>query len=93
MTHPLLTIEVASALVAHLNEQAERAGIKGADGETLKYKAVRTTEDRRVKAAFEVQAIEMVHKHNLLNPTGKGFWIDRDTPRYLDPSSEAYHSM
>jgi len=94
MTHPLLTIEVATAIVAHLNEQAARTGLKGADGEALKFKAIRTTEDRRVKAAFEVRAVEMVRKQNLLNRTESGwFWIDRDTPLYLDPSSETYHSM
>lgn len=94
MTHPLLTIEVATALVAHLNEQAIRADLKGADGEALKFKAVRMTEDRRIKAAFEVRAIEMVRKQNLL-AKGKDegwFWIDRDTPLFLDPSSETYHS-
>jgi hypothetical protein len=30
---------------------------------------------------------------NLLNPSGKKFFIDADTPSYCDPGSEAYHSM
>lgn len=90
MTHPLLTVEVAVAIVAHLNEQAARTGLKGADGETLKYKAVRVTEDRRVKAAFEVRAIEMKQSINLMSKLP--FWHDVDDPYYLLPSSETYWS-
>lgn len=95
ITPVLMTQYEAADLVATLNEQAERTGLKGADGETLKFKFVRDTEDRRVKAAFRVQIIEMVRKQNLL-AKGKDegwFWIDHDTPLYLDPSSETYHSM
>ncbi len=94
MTHPLLTIEIASALATHLTEQATINGLKGADGEYLRFKVKRVTEDRRVKAAFEVHPVIMVRKQNLLNRTETGwFWIDKDTPLYLDPSSETYHSM
>lgn len=93
-THPLLTAADAVALHHSLSEQAERTGIKGADGETLKFKIERVVEDKRVKAAFQVRMVEMVRKQNLLNRTDTGwFWIDRDTPLYLDPSSETYHSM
>lgn len=90
MTHPLLTAEVAVALVKALTEQATRTGLKGADGETLKFKAVRTTEDKRVKAAFIVKVVEMKQSINLMSKLP--FWHDVDDPYYLLPSSETYWS-
>lgn len=86
-----LAVELRNALT----EQAARNGVKGADGEPLRFKIIRTTEDKRVKAAYTVVVVEMVRKQNLLakGPDEGWFWIDRDTPLYLDPSSETYHSM
>lgn len=31
--------------------------------------------------------------HNMLNPSGKEFLIDEDTPSYCDPGCESYHTM
>lgn len=87
----MLTIETAHKVQFELAMQALRNGLKGADGEPLAFKIVRVIDDKRVKAAFEVRVVEMVQKNNLLS--GLPFWIDRDTPLYLDPSSETYHSM
>jgi hypothetical protein len=30
---------------------------------------------------------------NMLNPKGGNFCVDADTPAYLDPGHEAYHTM
>lgn len=87
----LMTIGSAIILRNDLTEQAMRNGLKGADGNPLLFKTVRVVDDKRVKAAFEVRIVEMVEKRNLLS--GLPFWIDRDTPIHLDPSSETYHSM
>lgn len=87
----MFTIEAANVHANNLTEQAERNGLKGADGEALKFKIVTITDDKRVKARFNVVIVEMIEKTNLIG--GKKFWIDRDAPRYMDPSSEAYHSM
>lgn len=87
----MLTIEQAKTLCASLQGQAIATGLNGADGETLRFKIIATTEDKRVKARFGVKIVEMVEKTNLIG--GAKFWIDRDTPAYLDPSTESYHSM
>ncbi len=84
----------AQTQIAILAECAARNNLKGADGMPLRFKCKRMVEDKRVKAAWVVVPVEMVRKQNLLNQTETGwFWIDKDTPLYLDPSSETYHSM
>ncbi len=90
----MFTAETAMTLHNSLTEQATRNGLLGADGKPLQFKMVRVIDDKRVKAAWDVRIVEMVRKQNLLNRTETGwFWIDRDTPGYLDPSTETYHSM
>lgn len=86
-----LTSADAETQITVLQECATRNGLKGADGEPLRFKIKRMVEDKRVKAAFVVVPVEMVQKKNLMSSAL--FWIDRDTPVYLDPSCESYWSM
>jgi len=44
----MFTIEAANVHANNLTEQAERNGLKGADGEPLKFKIVAITDDKRV---------------------------------------------
>lgn len=87
----MFTIENAKSHLAHLTLQATRNGLKGADGAPLAFKIITTTDDKRVKARYDVVIVEMVEKINLLSRLP--FWIDRDAPRAVDPSTELYHSM
>jgi len=82
-----MRVEEALKTSATLSRQAEKLGLQGADGQVLKFKVTHT----KGVNGYGVKAVEMVEKLNLLSKLP--FWIDVDTPIYLDPSSETYHSM
>ena len=58
----MLTIEIASNVKHNLTMQALRNKLLGADGKPLQFKIMTTTEDKRVKARFEVLTPKGVDK-------------------------------
>lgn len=85
-----MRIEEANSLRDALNAQALTNCSFAADGKTpLTYKVTLTYKGNRVIVdGYSVKAVELVEETNL--QSGNKFWIDRDTPNFLNPGRDAY---
>lgn len=85
--------EEANDLVATLNAQALTNCSFAADGKTpLTFKAIHPNEGQKGRLTVDgwtVKAVELVEETNL--QSGLKFWIDRDTPNFLNPARDAYY--
>lgn len=81
-----MRVDEALKLVKDLNEISSKAGAVDKFGKPVNYKVTHT----KGVNGYSVQPIVMVEKTNLMS--GGTFFIDEDTPIYLDPSSESYWS-
>lgn len=82
----------AEALKATLDTSARQYRHLGPDGKPVVHKVYHTNEGRKGRLTVDgwtIKAVELVEKTNL--QSGHKFWIDRDTPPFLDPSCDSYY--
>lgn len=80
-----MTQNEALALAATLT-----ARLKEKHGVNVEFKVTHPYLSQK-KTDYSVSTVKMVTKKNLIS--GLPFEIDEDTPPWLDPSTETYHSM
>ena len=79
--------EEASKTAAVLTRQASKLGLTGPDGSPITFKVTHT----KGVNDYGVKAVEMVEKVDFV--TKESFWIDKDAPAEIDPSTEVYHNL